>query len=169
MSVLCLFTFMYRTCPEFGHNVSFNGFLHLYCFLHCRWTLKTSELWNNTYGTRWYTKNLFYISDSFAFTALHTLHSLSCSWGRHLEWFFHCCGTIFCFPLSFFFFSLSLSLFLTWPVEMIWDELDHGVKEKAANKCSACIIYIISFNTVGIWFQVTTSWSLLHNSICVTS
>lgn len=59
-------------------------------------------------------------------------------------------GPSFVFHYLFFFFSLSLSLFLTWPVEMIWDELDHGVKEKAANKCSACIIYIISFNTVGI-------------------
>lgn len=105
MSVLYLFTFMYRTCPEFGH-ISFNG-LH-FCLLHCRWSLKTSELWNNTYGMMWYTKNLFYISDSFAFTALHIL---SHSWGRHLEWFFHCCGTIFVFH---FFFS---PLFLTWPVE----------------------------------------------------
>lgn len=39
-----IYTYTHSTSQMFGHTVSFNGFIIINYFLHCRLTLKTSKL-----------------------------------------------------------------------------------------------------------------------------
>ena len=41
---------IYSISQKFGHIYSFKGFSYFYYFLHCRIRVKTSQLWNDTYG-----------------------------------------------------------------------------------------------------------------------
>ena len=61
---------IYSTGQKFGHTFSFNVFLYFHDYLHCRFSLKASKLWMNTYGIMYLTKkceiteNMSYILDS---------------------------------------------------------------------------------------------------------
>jgi hypothetical protein len=41
---------IYGTIQKFGHTYLFKGFSLFDYFLHCRIIVKTSKLWNSTYG-----------------------------------------------------------------------------------------------------------------------